>query len=80
MVAGGGGVAVSAGRASVHDCCLIALRTVEDPRGSLTFVEGERDIPFPIERVYHLHGVPEVGRRGGHAHRELDEVLGSTGW
>ena len=74
-VARGGGVGVSTGRAAVHDCRLIPLRTVEDPRGSLTFVEGERDVPFSIERVYHLHGVPQGGRRGGHAHRALAEVL-----
>jgi hypothetical protein len=75
VVGGGGGVVVSAGRATVHECRLISLRTVDDPRGSLTFVEAERDVPFAIERVYYLHGVPERGRRGGHAHRELAEVL-----
>jgi dTDP-4-dehydrorhamnose 3,5-epimerase-like enzyme len=60
---------------SVHDCSLIALRTVEDPRGSLTFAEAERDVPFEIKRVYHLRGVPPGGARGGHAHRRLDQVL-----
>jgi hypothetical protein len=48
--------AAAAGFASVDECRLVALRTVDDPRGSLTIVEAERDIPFPIERVYHLHG------------------------
>jgi dTDP-4-dehydrorhamnose 3,5-epimerase-like enzyme len=62
-------------QSSVHDCSLIALRTIEDPRGSLTFVEGERDLPFQIKRVYHLYGVPPRGARGGHAHRRLDQVL-----
>jgi dTDP-4-dehydrorhamnose 3,5-epimerase-like enzyme len=65
----------AAGLASVDDCRVIPLRTVEDPRGSLTIVEGELDIPFPIERVYHLHGVPAGGRRGGHAHRRLEQIL-----
>ena len=65
----------AAGHASVDDCRVIPLRTVEDPRGSLTIVEGELDIPFPIERVYHLHGVPAGGRRGGHAHRRLEQIL-----
>jgi dTDP-4-dehydrorhamnose 3,5-epimerase-like enzyme len=60
---------------SVRDCSLIALRTVEDPRGSLTFMEGERDVPFAIKRVYHLYSVPPGGARGGHAHRRLDQVL-----
>jgi len=54
---------------------MIALRTVEDPRGALTFVEAKCDVPFSIERVYYLHGVPERGRRGGHAHRKVAEVL-----
>jgi dTDP-4-dehydrorhamnose 3,5-epimerase-like enzyme len=60
---------------SVHDCDLLALRTVDGPSGSLTFLEGERDVPFEIKRVYHLHGVPPGGARGGHAHRRLDQVL-----
>src|SRR4029077_10048744 len=67
--------AEAAGFASVDECRLVSLRTVDDPRGSLTIVEAERDIPFPIERVYHLHGVPAGGRRGGHAHLRLQQVL-----
>jgi dTDP-4-dehydrorhamnose 3,5-epimerase-like enzyme len=62
-------------RTSVQDCSLVALRTVEDPRGSLTFVEAGCDVAFEIKRVYHLYGVPPGGARGGHAHRQLDQVL-----
>jgi dTDP-4-dehydrorhamnose 3,5-epimerase-like enzyme len=60
---------------SIDDCRLIALRTIEDPRGSITFMEGEHDVPFAIRRVYHLHGIPEGSERGGHAHWRLDQVL-----
>lgn len=60
---------------AVDGCRLLCLPTIEDPRGSLTFVEEQRDVPFPITRVYHLHGVPAGGRRGGHAHRRLEQVL-----
>jgi dTDP-4-dehydrorhamnose 3,5-epimerase-like enzyme len=67
--------AEAAGCATVDECRVVTLRTVDDPRGSLTIVEAERDIPFPIERVYHLHGVPAGGRRGGHAHRRLQQIL-----
>jgi dTDP-4-dehydrorhamnose 3,5-epimerase-like enzyme len=61
--------------AAVDDCRLIRLRTVEDPRGSLTIAEAEQDVPFPIRRVYYLHDVPPGGARGGHAHRCLHQVL-----
>jgi dTDP-4-dehydrorhamnose 3,5-epimerase-like enzyme len=67
--------AETSGYASLDECRVVPLRTVDDPPGSLTIVEGVRDIPFPIERVYHLHGVPAGGRRGGHAHRRLEQIL-----
>jgi hypothetical protein len=65
----------SAPGVSVEDCRIIPLRTIDDPRGSLTFVEGERDLPFAIKRVYHLYGVPPAGERGAHAHRQLQQVI-----
>ncbi|MFN3592654.1 MAG: sugar 3,4-ketoisomerase, partial [Thermaurantiacus sp.] len=53
----------------------IVLPQVRDPRGDLTFVEGERHIPFRIARVYYLYNVPVDAERGGHAHRELEQVI-----
>lgn len=46
-----------------------------DGRGQLIAVEGERDVPFPIRRVYYMYGVGEGIRRGYHAHKELEQVL-----
>ncbi|BBC73985.1 conserved hypothetical protein [Altererythrobacter sp. B11] len=54
---------------------LIDLPVVSDPRGDLTFVEGETHVPFPIRRVYYLYNVPVDAERGGHAHRELEQVI-----
>lgn len=56
-------------------CRIIELPVVTDPRGSLTFVEGERHIPFDIRRVYYLYDVPAGATRGGHAHKALQQVL-----
>lgn len=53
----------------------ISLTTVRDPRGSLSFLEGGRDIPFEIRRVYYLHDVPYGAERGGHAHRQLRQAI-----
>jgi dTDP-4-dehydrorhamnose 3,5-epimerase-like enzyme len=54
---------------------LIDFPIVHDPRGNLSFVEGERQIPFPIRRVYYLYDVPGGAVRGGHAHRKLEQVV-----
>ena len=53
----------------------IQLPQIHDPRGDLTFVEGGNHIPFQIARVYYLYNVPVDSHRGGHAHRELEQVV-----
>lgn len=54
---------------------LIRLPVITDPRGDLTFVEGSNHLPFDIRRVYYLYNVPVDAERGGHAHRELQQVV-----
>lgn len=54
---------------------IIDLPLVHDPRGDLTFVEGDNHVPFDIKRVYYLYNVPVDAERGGHAHRELEQVI-----
>ena len=53
----------------------ISLPQVHDRRGDLTFVEGGNHIPFQIARVYYLYNVPVDAERGGHAHRELEQIV-----
>lgn len=51
----------------------IDFNTIEDPRGSLTSIEGEFDIPFDIKRIFYMHDV--IQDRGGHAHIDTDQVI-----
>ncbi len=44
-----------------------------DPRGNLIAIEGERTIPFSIERIFYMNKVIED--RGGHAHMDTDQVI-----
>lgn len=60
---------------TIEDCKLIDLRKISDPRGNLTPVEGAQDIPFDIKRVYYLYDVPSGQSRGGHAHKELQQLI-----
>lgn len=53
----------------------VQLPQIHDPRGDLTFVEGDNHIPFNIARVYYLYNVPVDSERGGHAHRDLQQVV-----
>ena len=46
-----------------------------DKRGRLTAIEGEITVPFPIKRVFYVHQVQQGVPRGGHAHRDTDQVL-----
>jgi len=54
---------------------LINLPKINDPRGSLTFIEGCNHIPFSIKRVFYLYDVPGGADRGGHALRECHQFL-----
>ena len=56
-------------------CRIIELPRVPDPRGNLTFIEGGSHIPFDIQRVFYLYDVPGGEDRGGHAHRELQQLI-----
>jgi hypothetical protein len=53
----------------------IELPQIHDVRGDLTFVEGGNHIPFDIRRVYYLYNVPVDSERGGHAHKQLEQVV-----
>ena len=56
-------------------CRTIDLPKIADPRGNLTFIEGGNHVPFDIQRVYYLYDVPGGAERGGHAHKELQQLI-----
>jgi dTDP-4-dehydrorhamnose 3,5-epimerase-like enzyme len=59
----------------INKCQIFDLPRINDPRGNLTFVEGNRHIPFDIRRVYYLYDVPGGAERGGHAHKALHQLI-----
>ena len=59
----------------IADCKIVNLPKIEDARGNLTFIEGNRHIPFDIRRVYYLYDVPGGAERGGHAHKALSQLI-----
>ena len=59
----------------IQDCRIIELPRINEPRGNLTFVEACRHVPFDIKRVYYLYDVPGGAERGGHAHKQLEQLI-----
>ena len=60
---------------SLSKCKIVELPKIADPRGNLTFIEGERNIPFEIKRVYYLYDVPGGATRAGHGHKTLQQLI-----
>ena len=54
---------------------IVELPKIADPRGNLTLIEAERNIPFAIKRVYYLYDVPGGATRAGHGHKTLQQLI-----
>lgn len=60
---------------SIDDCRVVKLSKYRRRQGNLTVVENEKDVPFAVKRVYYLYDVPGGATRGGHAHRQLSQLI-----
>jgi hypothetical protein len=60
---------------NIDHCKIINLQKIERPQGNITPVCSKVDIPFDIQRVYYLYDVPGGSERGGHAHRQLEQLV-----
>lgn len=54
---------------------IIDIPIVHDQRGNLSVVEGGDLVPFDIKRLYYLYDVPGGATRGGHAHKNLRQLI-----
>lgn len=64
---------------TVYDCSVIEFGKHHDRKGNITVVENGKDIPFDVERCYYLYDVPGGESRGGHAHKELCQLIVAAG-
>lgn len=56
-------------------CRLLELPKITDPRGSLSFVEAGRHVPFEIRRIFYLYGVPVGETRAAHALKTCQQLI-----
>lgn len=62
-------------KSSVYDCHVLPLNKIHNSAGNITIVEGEQNIPFNIRRIYYLYDIPGGESRGGHAHKDLHQLI-----
>ena len=60
---------------TVNECCVNELDKNHRIKGNITVVENRQAVPFDIERVYYLYDVPGGEERGGHAHKDLSQLI-----
>jgi hypothetical protein len=63
---------------SVYDCVVVPLNKIHNRAGNITIVEGNSSIPFDIKRIYYLYDIPGGEDRGGHAHKNLYQLIVSA--
>ncbi len=54
---------------------LIELPRIDDPRGSLSYLETGVNVPFGIRRVFYIYDVPAGARRAGHALLTCEQLI-----
>ena len=58
-----------------NDVRMLEFTQHGDERGHLVVVEGEKDIPFLVKRVFYMYGSEGGVVRGQHANRKTEFVL-----
>lgn len=62
-------------RSTVYNCSIIELPKHHHEKGNITVVENNQTVPFEVKRTYYLYDIPGGESRGGHAHKELSQLI-----
>lgn len=61
---------------TICGCSVVRIKTIGTTNlGQLSFFEAAKNVPFSFKRFYYISKVPEGGRRGFHAHKELKQLI-----
>lgn len=65
-------------KSSVYECTVLPLNKIHNRAGNITIVEGDKNVPFQVKRIYYLYDIPSGEVRGGHAHKALYQLIVAT--
>jgi len=60
---------------TIDDCRRIDFPRISSGRGSITPLEAGKTVPFDIARIFYIYDVPGGANRGGHAHRNVEQLI-----
>lgn len=60
---------------TVYDCSIIELPKITNRAGNITPIEGIKNLPFGIKRVFYSYDIPGGESRGAHAHKACHQFL-----
>lgn len=66
---------ISSMKTSVYNCSIIEIDKHHHEKGNISVIENNATVPFEVKRIYYLYDVPGGESRGGHAHKELRQLV-----
>lgn len=63
----------------MKDFKIIEWKENGDERGKLVVIEGEKDIPFEIKRIFYIYGMDKEVIRGLHSNKKSEFVIINVG-
>jgi uncharacterized RmlC-like cupin family protein len=59
----------------IYNCNVVELPKIHNVAGNITIIQNGTTQPFDVKRVYYLYDVPGGSDRGGHAHKNLEQLI-----
>lgn len=60
---------------TIYDCAIRLLPKIHNRAGNITPISSSVQVPFDIKRVYYLYDIPGGASRGGHAHKNMQQLI-----
>lgn len=59
----------------VEKCRLIEFQKCDDNRGKMSVIEGSKNIPFDIKRIFYTYDISDDVKRAEHANRKSEFIF-----